>query len=152
MVTQAQQKSFISSIWDDVVSASNQSGISPFLIAAQSALETAWGTRAPQNNYFGIKGPGGSLMTTEYVNGQAVQVPQNFAGYASFQDSLNHWVSLITGHERYNNVPKAGTPQAQAQALASAGYATDPAYADKLTSVMQSIMHLQGGSMSPDTQ
>jgi flagellar protein FlgJ len=152
MVTQAQQQSFLQSIWGDVQRAGNVTGISPLLIAAQTALETGWGTSAPQNNYFGIKGNGGTQTTTEYVNGEAQTVQQNFAGYSSFQDSLNGWVALLTGYPRYAGVATAGTPDQQAQALASSGYATDPAYASKLQSVMGSISQLMGGSMSNTTQ
>lgn len=153
MVTQAQQQSFLSSIWGDVQQASQATGISPLLIAAQTALESAWGTAAPNNNYFGIKGNGGQQVTTEYVNGQPVSEMQNFAGYSSFSQSLAGWVDLISGNHRYAGVARAGSPEAQAQALAQAGYATDPNYASKLTGVMNSITKLQnGGGMSTDTQ
>lgn len=149
----AEQQNFIQSIWAEIQQSVQGTNINPLLPAAQAVLETGWGQSAPQNNYFGIKGSGSSELTTEYVNGVPTTVPQNFAGYSSFSDSLQGWVNLITGSPRYSAVASSTDPSTQAQALAQAGYATDPNYADKLQGVMASIQSIvSGGGMSTDTQ
>ena len=46
----------------------------PELLAAQASLESGWGSRlSGKNNYFGIKGtPGTVVSTQEWVNGEFV--------------------------------------------------------------------------------
>ena len=44
---------------------------------------------------------------------------------------------------RYAAVTQADTPREFAQGLQQAGYATDPAYADKLTRVINTTLRLQ---------
>ncbi|MCC3374749.1 glycoside hydrolase family 73 protein [Cohnella sp. REN36] len=118
-----------------------RTGIPASLTIAQAALESAWGTSGltrQANNLFGIKGagPAGSvtMSTTEYVNGQFVQMPATFRAYRSWNDSIaDHSVLLQT--KRYAAVLRADGRKA-ARAVATAGYATDPRYADKLIQLM----------------
>jgi flagellum-specific peptidoglycan hydrolase FlgJ len=105
-------------------------GLAPELILAQAGLETNWGKSAPQNNYFGIKGPGASLQTTEVVNGSTQTVNQTFAGYTSAAQSFQSYGDLITS--KYAAARNSSGIVAQAQALQRAGYATDQDYASKL--------------------
>lgn len=137
-----QQNNFWQQMWPLAQQAGASTGISPELIFAQSALESGWGLHAPNNNYFGIKGPGGSQSTKEFVNGQWVDTNASFRGYSSMADSVQGWVDFITGNLRYKNVPGAGDANAQAQALQRAGYATDPAYAQKIGGIMNSLPQL----------
>lgn len=60
------------------------------LTLAQAIFESGWGAKAPGENYFGIKANGRGngtqvLMTTEYVNGKSIQIPQRFETYASME-------------------------------------------------------------------
>lgn len=95
------------------------------------------------NNYFGIKasrsfpGTAGSVdyPTTEYVGGSPSKVNQGFAANNSMQDSFNQHANLMTGSDRYNPVLQAQNPLDAFGALQKAGYATDPNYADNLSSV-----------------
>lgn len=137
-----QQNNFWEQMWPLAQQAGASTGISPELIFAQSALETGWGLHAPNNNYFGIKGPGGSQATKEFVNGQWVDTNASFRGYSSMADSVQGWVDFITGNPRYKNVAGAGDASAQAQALQKAGYATDPSYAQKIGGIMSSLPQL----------
>ena len=123
-----------------------QSGIPATFMLAQAGHETGWGQRGitgrdgtVSNNLFGIKAGAGwngqtvDVMTTEFRDGQAQKVVQRFRAYASPADSFADYARMLSTSPRYQAVRAAGNDAAQfAQGLQSAGYATDPAYAQKL--------------------
>lgn len=132
--------------------AAERSGLSPLLILAQAALETGWGRHevtavggAKSHNLFGIKAGAGwngataTNHTTEFVAGQWTRVQESFRAYRSYFESFVDHAKLIGGSPRYAAVQNARTPEQAARALQDCGYATDPAYADKLISIMQQI-------------
>ncbi|HKS33701.1 MAG TPA: flagellar assembly peptidoglycan hydrolase FlgJ [Enterobacteriaceae bacterium] len=132
--------------------ASQQSGIPHHLILAQAALESGWGQRQirrengdPSFNLFGVKasgswkGPVTEITTTEFENGEAKKVKAKFRVYSSYLEALSDYVGLLTRNPRYAAVTSASTAEQGAQALQSAGYATDPNYARKLTSMIQQL-------------
>jgi peptidoglycan hydrolase FlgJ len=125
---------------------------------------------APSFNLFGIKaganwkGPTANITTTEYVNGQAQKVVAKFRAYGSYAESFADYAKLMKDSPRYRDVVAKAQPAAQgvqsanesqasrsgaagaavfAQGLQKAGYATDPAYADKLTRVINTTLRLQ---------
>ena len=105
--------------------------------ASQAALETEWGKHAPNNNYFGIKGPGSSFATKEVVDGRTVGTRASFRGYPSMQSSANDYVRLMASSPRYKNVYNASTPEKAFLAQGSSGYATDPRYGAKLARISE---------------
>jgi len=132
--------------------ASEQSGVPHHLILAQAALESGWGQRQirkengdPSFNIFGVKatsswkGPTTEITTTEYENGAAVKVKAKFRVYSSYLEALSDYVGLLSRNPRYTAVTQAATAEQGAQALQNAGYATDPNYARKLTSMIQQL-------------
>lgn len=132
--------------------ASEQSGVPHHLILAQAALESGWGQRQirrengePSFNIFGVKassswkGPTTEITTTEYENGTAVKVKAKFRVYSSYLEALSDYVGLLSRNPRYTAVTQAATAEQGAQALQNAGYATDPNYARKLTSMIQQL-------------
>ncbi len=132
--------------------ASEQSGVPHHLILAQAALESGWGQRQirrengePSFNIFGVKasgswkGPTTEITTTEFENGEAKKVKARFRVYSSYLEALSDYVGLLTRNPRYAAVTQAATAEQGAQALQSAGYATDPNYARKLTSMIQQL-------------
>ena len=126
-------------------------------MVAQAAHETGWGKKAIHMadgsnsfNLFGIKagadwkGPTAKVMTTEFVNGQARKLTQSFRAYSSYDESFADYARLMKISPRYRDVvAQAGNAQAFAQGLQRAGYATDPAYADKLGRVINTTLRLQ---------
>jgi peptidoglycan hydrolase FlgJ len=124
---------------------------------AQAAHETGWGRKeikhadgAPSFNLFGIKaganwkGATAEVVTTEYSNGQPRKVVAKFRAYGSYAESFADYAKLMKNSPRYENVvAKADTAAGFAQGLQKAGYATDPAYADKLTRVINTTLRLQ---------
>lgn len=132
--------------------ASEQSGVPHHLILAQAALESGWGQRQirrengePSFNIFGVKataswkGPTTEITTTEYENGEAKKVKARFRVYSSYLEALSDYVGLLSRNPRYAAVTTAATAEQGAQALQNAGYATDPQYARKLTSMIQQL-------------
>ena len=128
-------------------------GISPEAIIAQAALETGWGRGAIGNNIFGVKDhPGDSwhgkfqeVLTWEDTNGATeggvVQVVARFRDYDSIADSFADHFRFLEENSRY---AKAGVfaragDEAYFAALQRAGYATDPAYAAKLGSILRTV-------------
>ena len=144
-------------------------GIPATFMVSQAALETGWGRKeirhgdgTPAFNLFGIKaggswkGPVAEVSTTEYVNGQPRKVMARFRAYGSYAESFADYAKLMKGSPRYQaavagaqggdslrTVARLDPGAAFAQGLQKAGYATDPAYADKLTRVINTTLRLQ---------
>jgi hypothetical protein len=118
---------------------SQRTGLDPRMVLAQAALETGWGQSAPNNNFFGIKShgqPGGSnLMTQEFENGRMVSRPQSFRGYENPEQSFQGYADFILNNPRYGDVMAQGDLAGQIGAMGQSGYATDPDYASKLSSI-----------------
>lgn len=140
---------FVDMIWADAVQASRTTGIPAQFIVAQAALETGWGRSEPRRadgrpsyNLFGIKagrnwnGDVAEAVTTEYVEGVAQQKVERFRAYGSYGEAMRDYASLLTSNPRYAGVLGATDAAAFARGLQRAGYATDPAYADKLTRII----------------
>lgn len=135
------------------------SGIPASFMIAQAAHETGWGRKeirhadgTPAYNLFGIKAGSGwkgataDVVTTEYVDGQPRKVVQKFRAYASYAESFADYARLMKNNPRYEQVLAAGgDAQRFAHGLQRAGYATDPAYAQKLAKVINTTLRLQRG-------
>jgi peptidoglycan hydrolase FlgJ len=134
-----------------------QTGIPASFMIAQAAHESGWGRKeilhadgAPAHNLFGVKagaswtGPVAEVTTTEYVGGVARKVTAKFRAYASYAESFADYAKLMKDSPRYAGVvAQAQTASGFAQGLQKAGYATDPAYAEKLTRVINTTLRLQ---------
>jgi flagellar protein FlgJ len=131
--------------------ASKATGIPAKFMLGQAALESGWGKReikgrdgSNSNNLFGIKatsdwkGKVVEATTTEYVNGKAQTKVERFRAYDSYADSFKDYARLLASNPRYEKVlASAGDASSFAQGLQKAGYATDPHYASKLTSIIK---------------
>ena len=150
MALTVNQQSFVKKIWPFAVTASERTGIDPSIIVGQAALETGWGKSAPNNNYFGIKGPGGVQTTKEFINGEWVTIQDSFKGYASLEDSVKGYADFILKNPRYKDFMNAGNIADQISALQKSGYATDPNYGSKVASIANSVGSIMGGSVGRD--
>jgi len=84
-----------------------------------------------------------------------VKVKAKFRVYSSYLEALSDYVGMLTRNKRYAAVTTAATAEQGAQALQSAGYATDPHYARKLTSMIQQLKSMGekvSKAYSTDTQ
>lgn len=143
------QKEFLDTMYKTLLDEARKQGVkNPEVIArlgtAQSALETGYGKHlAGGQNYFGIKarpGEGGPGMATqEFVNGRMVTTQDRFRRYGSMQESAADYVKFLTENQRYQRVLKAETLDQAIQEQGRTGYATDPRYAQKLSSIAGQI-------------
>jgi flagellar protein FlgJ len=131
--------------------ASKSTGIPAKFMLGQAALESGWGRReikgrdgTNSHNLFGIKagpewkGKTVQAVTTEYINGVAQRRVEKFRAYDSYADSFKDYARLLSNNPRYEKVmASAGDATKFAQGLQRAGYATDPNYAAKLTSIIK---------------
>jgi flagellar protein FlgJ len=127
-------------------------GLDPLALIAQAALETGWGQRVIKTakgessfNLFGIKanhgwqGETAVVDTLEYRAGIAKKELAKFRSYASAEHSLQDYADFIKHNPRYQDAVQAtGDTKAYFEQLQAAGYATDPAYAQKIMAVYQS--------------
>lgn len=139
--------------------AEGASGIPAAFMVAQAAHETGWGSKqirmadgSNSFNLFGIKatpdwkGPVARITTTEFVDGQPKKMVQAFRAYSSYDESFADYARLMKTSPRYKEVVAHADDARQfAQGLQRAGYATDPAYADKLGRVINTTLRLQRG-------
>src|SRR5690606_28862144 len=142
-------RDFVSRMSTAAKVASEQSGVHAKLILSQAALESGWGKReilredgSTTHNVFGIKaGPGWKgevvhVTTTEYIDGKPQKVKEPFRAYRSYEEAFSDYAKLVGNSKRYADVREAPTAELAARRIQKAGYATDPAYADKLISIM----------------
>jgi flagellar protein FlgJ len=158
------QADFVRAHEDAARAAEAASGIPAAFTIAQAAHESAWGRREIRNadgsashNVFGIKagagwsGPVAEVTTTEWIGGEPHKVTAKFRSYASYAAAFRDYARLLKESPRYAGAvaeataapASAATAQGFASALQRAGYATDPAYADKLARVINSTLRLQ---------
>ena len=142
--------------WAAVMAMAKNAGAKyPELVAAQFALESAWGTAlAGKNNFFGIKATGkedATVSSTEEVyGGKRVTIDARFKNFNTPQDAINHlvnqWYKDYRGYSGVNNAPNAS---AAALKLKSEGYATDPVYAQSLQRLMREYSNIQPKQSQP---
>ena len=142
-------RAFVEKVWPQAVEASKATGIPARFLVAQAALETGWGKYELKNadgsashNLFNIKagkswnGATVNTSTTEYVGGSATRENARFRAYGSYAESFRDYARLIGSNPRYAAVVGQSDATAFARGLQSAGYATDPQYADKLARII----------------
>jgi flagellar protein FlgJ len=139
--------------------ASAATGIPASFMVAQAAHESGWGKReitgadgSKSHNIFGIKATPGwtgktvDVKTTEVINGQAVKVTAKFRAYGSYDEAFKDYARLLSSNDRYAKVvaqAQNGNAAGFARGLQQAGYATDPAYAEKIARTIQTTQRVQ---------
>lgn len=130
----------------------------------QAALESAWGSKAIGNNFFGIKDTDGIngneqlITTTEYLKSDKVKFPvilkiikvgklfkytvkDWFRKYPSAQLAFEDHVNFFLRNSRYKEAIKyKNNPSRFFEEISKAGYATAPNYNEQLKAVMQSVI------------
>jgi flagellar protein FlgJ len=144
-------RSFKQKLETEAEQAAKATGIPAKFMLGQAALESGWGKREIRNadgstshNLFGIKaGPGwkgkvATAVTTEYINGKPHTRVEKFRAYDSYADGFKDYAQMLTKNPRYQKVlASAGDATSFAHGLQRAGYATDPHYAAKLSSIIK---------------
>ena len=147
----AHVEAFVQRLLPHAQEASASSGIPAHFMMGQAALETGWGRAEIRgadgqnsHNLFGIKaganwkGQTVDVVTTEYVNGKPQKQVDTFRAYDSYADSFRDYANMLRANPRYQSAIAKGQDAAGfAQGLQQGGYATDPNYAQKLTSLIR---------------
>lgn len=159
------QEAFVHKYAASAAALENKDGIPALFTLAQGALESGWGEKAIDNALFGIKagaswtGKKQLVTTTEYFpddkhgdkfpevisitkvadNKYKYVVKDYFRDYDTVEEGLaDHSAFLIT-NKRYAPAFNTTTPEAFAQAVADAGYATAGGYGATLKSMIASV-------------
>jgi peptidoglycan hydrolase FlgJ len=143
-------ESFVEQLWPMAKKAADKLGVQPEVILSQAALETGWGKHIINNqdgksshNLFNIKadkrwdGDHAVVGTVEYRDGVAVKEQAQFRSYDNYQQSFDDYVNFLQTQPRYRQaLEHADNPERFVEELHKAGYATDPAYAEKVKRIM----------------
>ncbi len=143
---------FIRDVWPAARRAAERLGADPRALVAQAALETGWGQHVirrgdgtSSHNLFGIKASPGwqgdrvRLPTLEYRDGVPRREMAEFRAYGSLEESFEDYANFLKRNPRYGRALEVSDdPEAYIRELQRAGYATDPAYAEKIQRIMGS--------------
>lgn len=141
-----------------------RSGFHYLIPLTQGALESGWGTKVVGNNFFGIKDTDGVngneqlITTTEYLSTDKAKFPAIlkivkagnkfkytvkdwFRKYPSAALAFADHTDFFLKNPRYAEAVKVkDNPSKFFEAIAKAGYATAPDYANQLNKVMKSVI------------
>ncbi len=145
-------RAFVRDIWPHAERAAKRLNVAPEAIVAQAALETGWGAHvmpaadgSSSFNLFGIKAGGSwsgdavTRRTLEFESGVPRPQYARFRAYSDVAATFDDYARFLSDNPRYESVLGRGADsQGFARALQASGYATDPRYAEKLTSILDS--------------
>lgn len=112
----------------------------------QAALESEWGKSQlaiQARNLFGVKADPSwhgdilTMNTREFLKGQWVMVSARWRKYGDWQGCMDDHAAFLLNNPRYKCVFSHADGPGFAKAVQACGYATDPAYADKLIQIMR---------------
>jgi len=125
-----------------------ETGIPAQVFLAIMGSETNWGNAG---SYFGIKGTGtagsNTYATHEIVNGQRVNINDQFAAYNSPDEAFQHFMGLISKGRyapAYQQFQQTGDWQGLLKGINQAGYATDPNWANMIAGMANDISKQTG--------
>ena len=142
-----EQKKFIERVGALAAADMQKSGVLASLTIAQAILESGWGKSGltvKGNALFGIKA--GTSWTGAVYSGKTQEcydgvtfttVTGLFRAYGSWAESVADHSDLLSRNARYKAVIGERDYKAACRAIAAAGYATDPKYADKLVQIIE---------------
>lgn len=142
-------KNFVNKLLPEAVTVQKKYRILTSITLAQAILESNWGKSelaAKYHNLFGVKAganqPGVNLTTTEYRDGKPETVTGRFRVYDSWNQSIDDHATLLAhgtdwNAQQYKEVVQADNFKDSAKGLSMDGYATDPAYAQKIIQIIE---------------
>jgi cell wall-associated NlpC family hydrolase len=129
---------------------SAETGVPWQVLLAIPGNETGWGKAMVGNNYFGIKGKSksgassGQVGTWEVVNGQKVNINDEFRAYGGYEESARDFVDFLHENPRYNSALAYLQKQPDdwrgfIREVHAQGYATDPEWSNKIVNIGNGI-------------
>lgn len=120
---------------NEYVRRKGQKRLYPSTVLAMAALESGYNLNAP--TLFGIKGEGAVLDTTEYINGENINIKDSFVIYPTLAEAVQGLYELMQW-DNYDRATSTTDYVEECKMVQSCGYATDPDYADKLINIVNS--------------
>ena len=120
-------------------------GIPASFTVAEGALESGWGASQltlQAKNLFGVKADASwhgavlEMQTREYLRGQWVMVPARWRKYDDWDGCIGDHAAFLRSNQRYSTCFQHHDGPGFAAAVAAAGYATDPHYAQLITALI----------------
>ena len=151
----AAQQAFIDLVGEQ---AQADGDILPSLTIAQAILESGWGKSdlaQKANALFGIKagtgwkGPRVDSKSKEHIDAKRVDITAAFRAYDSWEKSIEDHGKLLRA-ERYKAVIGERDYKTACRAVHTAGYATDPEYANKLIKLIEQYGLAKWDATPPD--
>lgn len=140
------KQEFVKQAYAVALQSSAQSGMPAMVTAAQAALESNWGQSGlsrEANNYFGIKAHTGHerilMRTDECEKGAQVVITAAFAKYASMLDCIRCRDGILAKGAVYAGAREKLSDEAGFITEVAKHWATDPKYAEKLTTVLSEV-------------
>ena len=157
------REDFVQAVLPSARAAAAQLGVDPEVVVAHAALETGWGRSMPVDaagkpsfNLFGIKagerwsGATADSHTQEFAAGRMQEVSASFRSYASPENSVQDYVDFLKSSPRYATALNTGGDAAAfARGLQRGGYATDPDYVTKLSTLAAQLKSQAARPISP---
>lgn len=151
----ANPEDFVNSVGPHIKKVMSAIGIPPLAVMAQAALETGWGGSVIANadgqsshNLFGVKGtnwegPTVEIHSKEFLLGQWSDKVSSFRAYPNLQAGIRDYAQMMSNSPRYDLAQADSIgPEQYVDKLQQGGYATDPAYAQKIKAIMQRLTGL----------
>lgn len=110
-----------------------QKRLFPSTVLAMGALESGYNLNA--ETLFGIKGDGKELDTTEYINGEYVNVKDSFKYFPNLTASVQGLYELMQW-DNYDKATSCTDYEEECRMVQECGYATNPNYADTLIAIV----------------
>lgn len=138
-------KDFISTLTEPAKELAKATKIPASFTIAQAALESGWGNSElawSAHNIFGIKadrswvGEVVMMPTREFLGGEWTVVTAKWRKYPDWSACLKDHAKFLLENPRYKPAFATTKGIQFAQAVAKAGYATDPAYAGKISQII----------------
>lgn len=166
-LTKEERAAFIAFIAPFAQDSMKATGVPASVTMAQAILESSWGQKADGYNYFGIKNwsekaklirellwhgqtysgelePDMQLWwTREVINGKSIRVQDVFMKYNSPKEGFDEHGNFLVRNKRYSKAFQCKNADGKTDALAfvdaiaNAGYATDPNYARTLKTLIK---------------
>jgi flagellar protein FlgJ len=154
---------FFKQFYRSALQCERETGVPALAILSQAALESGWGEKAPGNMFFGIraganwKGKRQLIVTREVHTSKDVKYPEIisitrrpdgkydyrvkgwFRAYDNAAESFADHGRFLRANPRYRKAFETTDPVKFVEAVAAAGYATDPNYANVLKSIIVSL-------------
>lgn len=120
---------------NEYVRRKGQKRLYPSTVLAMAALESGYNLNA--TTLFGIKGDGIVLDTTEFINGENINIKDSFVVYPTLAEAVQGVYELMQW-DNYDRATSATDYAEECRMVQACGYATDPEYSDKLINIVNS--------------